>query len=86
MYVGVCTGGTCGSHRDLPSEEIMPWSTLESTVDGENDGADDPFTFGAPENEAFGFPKPMASGRLKPSGTSGGGGFLSREATRGPAL
>lgn len=63
---------------DLPPQEIMPWSTLESA------SSDDPFTFGAPVNEAFGFPKPLASGRLKPSG--GRSGYLSEAEASGAPL
>ena len=44
-------------------QEIMPWSTLEGGVSG-----DEFFTFDAPENEAFGLAKPPKAQRWKASG------------------
>ena len=58
---------TCMKVNDLPFfsplQEIMPWSTLERGVSGE-----DFFTFDAPENEAFGLAKPPKAQRWKASG------------------
>lgn len=58
----VSTGGIY-SFEGLQLEEIMPWSTLEGGVSG-----DEFFTFDAPENEAFGLAKPPKAQRWKASG------------------